>query len=554
MGLQKFLELPGRPSSVYNPDVENVEERRFLVRAAGKLGLLDPAAVESAFLQAGEGSGGPIHWAIREGILPRAVLRAFLNEVFLRGAVAAGLVAEDEARRLVEMAGEEAAHLEPTRLTQRVTRGASPMDLTQVEPLPAPPGPTTAPTWLAGYKIVRHIGRGGMAEVYLGEREGTRYAVKILLQEVAARPEYIRRFEREAELSRRLDHPNIVRVKSSGVERGLAYLVLEYVEGRTLAEEIRGKLPLSPSEALSIVIQIARALAYAHGRGILHRDVKPENVLVGEDGTAKLADFGLVKEIGRILTERGEIRVSREHVLSVEETFRRHLLEVLEKPHRPVALAARLETLHEAIRKAETTSAVEFSLDSLARLSSVAAAGDPTKSLGVTRTGECLGTPLYMSPEQFAGRLTDGRTDVFSLGVLHYHLLTGRHPWSGSSLEEIGRRKLAESPLSLREVAPGVPRTHEAVVLRMLGRHPEDRYPTARFALCDLERLARDEKPLLVPPSWWQEAVEARKGEIPGEPTREEAYQFLTGLLLEFLALVRVVEEVGPAELLEFEV
>ena len=334
-----------------------------------------------------------------------------------------------------------------------------------------------------------------------------------------------------------------MQVFRAGVERGLAYLAMEYVPGPTLSDDVRGRLPLSPAEAVATVAPIAAALVHAHSKGILHRDVKAENVRVGANGL-QLADFGLVKEIGRVVSDRGDVYLTEAQVLRIESLFRIHLLEVLEKHHVPIQLARRLASLQDGIRAAESAPRVDFSLESLARLERIDDRGDPPRSLGVPATGDCVGTPLYMSPEQFAGTVTDGRTDVFSLGVLYYHLLTGEYPWRGSDLREIGRKKL-----SIDAPAPtGVPADHAAVAMKMIARHPEARYPTIQFAHRDLLRLAAGARPLLSTPSWWDEAVSERAPiDVVGED-RTGSYEFLTGLWLEFLSMVRFVDEARTEE------
>ena len=265
---------------------------------------------------------------------------------------------------------------------------------------------------LAGqYRIERELGRGGMAVVYLAHdlRHDRPVALKVLHPELAETVG-TDRFLREIKLAARLQHPHIVSVHDSGTTaaageqgRGAAHLwfTMPYIEGESLRDRLRRERQLPIDEAVRITREVALALDFAHRHGIIHRDVKPENILL-VDGQALVADFG----IGRALD---------------------------------------------------------------------AAAGNEQ----ITNTGFAVGTPAYMSPEQSLGeRDIDGKTDVYSLGVVLYEMLAGEAPFSGASAQSITAKRLTGEIPSLRRLRPSVPEQLERVVLTALATIPADRFAT----------------------------------------------------------------------------
>jgi serine/threonine-protein kinase len=264
------------------------------------------------------------------------------------------------------------------------------------------------------YVIGGELGRGGMGIVYRARdaRLKRTVAVKLLPPELAYRQEIRTRFLREAELSAQLSHPNIVPIYTVDERDGLVYFVMGFVDGETLAARLAARGPLPVDEVRSLMRQIADALAYAHAAGVVHRDIKPDNILLapregGGTPTAMVTDFGIARAVNDGPTDPGA--------------------------------AGRL-----------------------------------------TATGVAIGTPAYMSPEQCAGdREVDGRSDLYALGVLTYHMLAGRPPFLGSNSASILVKQLTERPVPISERRPDVPADLAAIVMRLLAKQPDDRFPDA---------------------------------------------------------------------------
>jgi predicted Ser/Thr protein kinase len=275
---------------------------------------------------------------------------------------------------------------------------------------PVTPAPGSAPadplrkllerTLRDQFEVIRPLGRGGMGVVYLARERGLErlVAIKVLLPEVSATEESRERFRREARTAARLTHPNILPLYAFGEVGELAYLVMGYVRGESLADRLKQDGKIQPGTARQILAELADALDYAHRHGVVHRDIKPENVLIDdESGRALLTDFGIAK--GRAVSGT------------------------------------------------------------------------------LTRTGAVVGTPHYMSPEQAAGdREIDGRSDIYSLGVLGYTMLAGRLPIQGASLREIFVKHMTHEPAPLDTLVPDVPDDLAAAITRCLAKTPEARW------------------------------------------------------------------------------
>ena len=262
------------------------------------------------------------------------------------------------------------------------------------------------------YELGERLGSGGMSTVVLAldGRLERHVAIKLLAEHLAGDREFVARFRREALAAGRLVHPNVVQVFDFGVDErtGTSYIVMEHVEGRSCAEILRERGVLPVHEALGIVAQACRGLDYAHRNGVIHRDVKPGNLLRSDDGVVKLADFGIAKAIS-------------------EES-------------------------------------------------------------SITQIGSVLGTAAYLAPEQAAGREATARSDIYSLGVVTYQLLSGRLPYDAQSLTELALKQQREAPPLLDALNPEVTPELAAAVDRALALEPADRYATAeefRTALQD---------------------------------------------------------------------
>jgi serine/threonine protein kinase len=267
---------------------------------------------------------------------------------------------------------------------------------------------------VADFRILRHLGQGGMGQVYLAEQISLKrkVALKILRPEMASDPTSLQRFKAEATAVAQATHANIVQVYAIGEASGISYMALEYVEGRNLREYLLKKGPPDLLLALSIMRQVASALQRAAELGIIHRDIKPENILLTRKGEVKVADFGLSRCL----------------------------------------------------------------------------AGDrPT--LNLTQSGQTMGTPLYMSPEQVEGKPLDCRTDVYSFGVTCYHMLAGHPPFQGDSPFEVALQHVRTEPKALTEIRPDLPAELCAIVHKMMAKDPAARYQTGRELLKDIARL-----------------------------------------------------------------
>jgi serine/threonine protein kinase/Tol biopolymer transport system component len=293
-----------------------------------------------------------------------------------------------------------------------------------------------AGTKLGPYEIQSPLGAGGMGEVYraLDTRLDRAVAVKVLASHLSSSPELKQRMEREARAISSLNHPHICHLYDIGSQDGTDYLVMEFLEGETLADRLRkGALPLN--EVLKIGIAVADALAVAHRQGIVHRDLKPGNIMLTQGG-AKLMDFGLAK---------------------------------------PLGLQA---------RTSGSGTAPSFT--------AVATISGPSPLSPLTTAGSVIGTIQYMSPEQIEGKEADARSDIFALGAVLYEMATGRRPFAGKSQISLASSILEADPEPVRNLNPLTPPAFEHVLTTCLQKNPEERFQTAHDVKLELQWIAAD--------------------------------------------------------------
>src|SRR5271154_1611274 len=294
----------------------------------------------------------------------------------------------------------------------------------------------TAGTKLGPYEIQSPLGAGGMGEVYRARdtRLDRTVAVKVLASHLSSSPELKQRMEREGRAISSLNHPHICQLYDIGSQDGTDYLVMEFLEGETLAERLKkGALPLS--EIYKIGIAVAEALAVAHRQGIVHRDLKPGNIMLTQAG-AKLMDFGLAKPIG--------------------------------------------------VASATSGSGSPPSFTAMATLSG------PSPLSPLTTAGSIIGTIQYMSPEQIEGKEADARSDIFAFGSVLYEMVAGKRPFAGKSQISLASSILETDPESVSAVKPQTPPAFEHVLTTCLQKNPEERYLAAHDIKLELQWIAAD--------------------------------------------------------------
>ena len=251
------------------------------------------------------------------------------------------------------------------------------------------------------YQIIKAIGEGGMANVYLAydtilDRD---VAVKVLRGDLANDEKFVRRFQREALSASSLTHPNIVEVYDVGEDHGMYYIVMEYVEGRHLKDLIKKRGKLTTSEVIDIMLQITDGMSVAHDSYIIHRDIKPQNIMILENGLVKIMDFGIAMALN---------------------------------------------------------------------------------STQLTQTNSVMGSVHYLPPEQASGKGATLQSDIYSMGIVMYELLTGKLPYKGDNAVEIALKQLKEPLPDIREELPNIPQSIENIIIKATAKNPKNRYADAR--------------------------------------------------------------------------
>ena len=327
------------------------------------------------------------------------------------------------------------------------------------------------------YELNHLIARGGMAEVYRAHDRllARPVAVKVLFPELSVDRSFVERFRREAQAAANLSNPNIVPVFDWGEDSGTYFIVMEFIDGRPLSAILKTAGPLSAERTADIGTHVAAALGYAHKHGVIHRDVKPGNVLITDEGQVKVTDFGIARAI------------------NTEESL--------------------------------------------------------------TQTGAVMGTATYFSPEQAEGMGVDSRSDIYSLGVVLFEMVTGRAPFLGDTPVAVASKHVRDHPPAPREINPSVPPSFEAIILKAMAKDPDHRYATAEDLRADLLRFnegrtvlatsdativqaAVGSTAVLGATEAATQAVPVTPGDDPSQPNRTRTYVIVLVILLVLLAVV----------------
>ncbi len=265
------------------------------------------------------------------------------------------------------------------------------------------------------YEIIKSIGEGGMANVYLAYDKilDRRVAIKVLRGDLSNDEKFVRRFQREALSASSLSHPNIVEMYDVGEDNGIYYIVMEYIEGKTLKQLIKKRGALTLSEAIDIMLQITDGISQAHDSYIIHRDLKPQNIMIKEDGSIKITDFGIAMALN---------------------------------------------------------------------------------STQLTQTNSVMGSVHYLPPEQASGKGSTIRSDIYSMGILFYELLTGTLPFKGENAVEIALKQMRDEIPSVRKKNPAIPQSVENVIYKATAKNPKNRYSDSKEMHADLLTVLNDDR------------------------------------------------------------
>lgn len=270
------------------------------------------------------------------------------------------------------------------------------------------------------YEIIKSIGEGGMANVYLAKDVflDRKVAVKVLRGDLANDEKFIRRFQREAYAASSLSHPNIVEMYDVGEDNGTYYIVMEYIEGRTLKQLLKKRGNITPAEVVDIMLQLTDGIAVAHDKYIIHRDLKPQNIMISDDGKIKITDFGIAMALN---------------------------------------------------------------------------------STQVTQTNSVMGSVHYLPPEQASGKGSTTKSDIYSMGIMMFELLTGKLPFKGENAVEIALKHMKDDIPSVRKINQNIPQSLENIIIKSTAKNPKNRYDDVKEMYNDL-KVCLNEENLNQPP------------------------------------------------------
>ncbi len=316
---------------------------------------------------------------------------------------------------------------------------------------------TTGSTFAGRYQIIEELGKGGMGKVYKAQDTDLKekVAIKLLRPEIAADKKTIERFRNELKFARKIRHKNVCQMYDLNKEKGAHYITMEYVHGEDLKRLIRKMGQMSAGQVISMAMQVCEGMAEAHRLGVVHRDLKPQNIMVDEEGNARIMDFGIARSV---------------------------------------------------------------------------------KGKGITGAGVMIGTPEYMSPEQVEGKESDQRSDIYSLGVILYEMVTGRVPFEGDTPFTIGVKHKSEAPRNPKELNSQIPDDLSLVILRCMKKDKDQRYQSAGEVRSELENIEKG-----IPTT--EKVIPKRKPITSKEITVTFGLKklFIPALIVIFIAIVGVV-------------
>ncbi len=318
---------------------------------------------------------------------------------------------------------------------------------------------TRGSTFAKRYQVIEELGKGGMGKVYRVEDKKIKeeIALKLIKPEIAADENTIERFSNELKFARKISHRNVCRMYDLSEEEGTHYITMEYVPGEDLKSFIRRSGQLTISKAIFIAKQVCEGLAEAHRLGVVHRDLKPQNIMIDREGNARIMDFGIARSL---------------------------------------------------------------------------------EAKGITEAGVMIGTPQYMSPEQVEGKEVDGRSDIYSLGVILYEMVTGRVPFEGDTPLSIAVKHKTESPTDPREVNAQIPEMLSRLILKCMEKDKGKRYQGAMEVLSELSKIGEPDIEIISAPDWKNSIAVLPFADL--SPQKDQEY-FCDGMAEELInALCRV--------------